>query len=285
MTHWTGADVKPGGWLWEDENDKYGQGYLRQRMAYTVNYEDIDDDYRILDPSSFLPIEDQNGFGACQGYAISTGTEISIVLATGKHWQLSGYGAYIQSQLKSNIRSDRGSMCLDGCIVARDEGLAPVSAWDRPAQYTQRFPPGFASAPRAYIEGFSDLTDMDFDALLKHINSRKGAVHFGFPWDNNIDAQVKRDFIVRRFTASGGGHSVEGVGIRDIGYDGKPLNEWMIDVYNSWKTSWGFKGRFLLSRAGWESARNLNTPRMQRTQALGLIGGRSYEAYKPNYGA
>lgn len=141
MTDWSMIpDSRPNvklGWRNDQESTEWLDS-LDEGTPFTVgDYAPMPKD--VVRPSSWLRIEDQNGFGSCQGHALSSCAEIAYWLASGgKVIQLSRWMAYVGTQIIDGIHGDNGSTISGGAELAKTRGICPEDAYPYPRRYTRQ---------------------------------------------------------------------------------------------------------------------------------------------------
>jgi hypothetical protein len=178
-------------------------------------------------------IKDQDGIGACQGYASASCIEKVRWLGGQDYVKLSGDFAY---SLVNGGR-DRGSQLANGFQAASDHGYCPedtpgLRRWEfRKSNMPQA---AFESAKRFRgFEGYYCETEQELYTALALGYVGVIATHVGGAY-SRLD----------RHGISQGGNGVgnHAVCADDLVWNAQ-LGKLMIDSPNSWKTSWGDQGR------------------------------------------
>ena len=191
--------------------------------------------YRIPSREIWGPayIKDQDGRGACQGYASASCIEKIRDLGGQDFVPLSGDFAY---SLVNGGR-DQGSQLINGFRAALEVGYCPE---DTPGlvrwEYRKsRMPQSAFEAAKRFrgFEGFICETEQEFASALAYGWIGVVAVHVSGNY-NRLD----------RYGVSRGGNGVgnHAVCVDDIVWDAE-LGQFKYDSPNSWKTSWGDNGR------------------------------------------
>lgn len=170
----------------------------------------------IAKPSTWLKIEDQNGFGSCQGNDLTTCVEIAYWLASGGDIiQLSRWFAYVATQkLYDGIYGDHGSTISGGARLAEEVGICPEEMLPYPTRrYHQRFDQSHKDAGAPFrLKTFRRMQTVG--DVRKWLDAGLGGISIGVRWGR------------------GGGHAVAIVETNGNDF-----------VYaNSWGEHWGDKG-------------------------------------------
>lgn len=183
----------------------------------------------------------QFSIGSCQGNALTHNMEYCYAQKTGKVLQFSRMYAYIASQIKSNIKGDRGSTLTGGTEVAL-EGIPTEDA----APYTERYPgweyitPAMKEAAKGNcLETHTVISSVD--ALKQYTGSMIGIVQIGIPWNDSM--RPDSNGCIRSFSGGGGGHSVVYAGyVPDSDVGAKSSAGYWFLMLNSWGKQWGKDG-------------------------------------------
>lgn len=175
-----GPPGKPKGWLFEEENYDWIES-LPEGVPFTSNdYEPFRKDFP--KPSTWLRIENQNGFGSCQGHALSSVAEVVYNYATGgKVIQLSRWMAYVGTQIIDGINGDRGSTISGGAKLAETKGICPEHLYPYPSRYVRRV----SAAQYAAAEPFKMRTFVrmrSVEDVVNFVDSMCGAIDIGVRW-------------------------------------------------------------------------------------------------------
>jgi len=178
-------------------------------------------------------IKDQDGIGACQGYASASAIERARWMRGLEHVKLSGDYAYALV----NGGRDNGSQLANGLRACQESGYAPESTpglkrWEwRPT----RIPAAAHQAAKRYrgFEGYVATTEAGLYSGLAQGFVGVIAVHVAGAY-SRLD----------RHGISMGGNGVgnHAVCVDDLVYDAA-FGGLKIDSPNSWKLSWGDRGR------------------------------------------
>lgn len=209
--------VPPGkktGWLWKQEfRNRLWIDSLPKGVPFSyASYEGMP--RTVAKPSTWLRIEDQNGWGSCQGNALSSVVEIAYWLGTGGSIvQLSRWMAYVGTQLIDGIRGDQGSTIAGGAELVRTRGICPEDLYPYPRRYTQRITEEqYAAAEPFKLKTFRRMQTVS--DCRKWLDAGLGAISIGVRWGR------------------GGGHAICLCETDNSDF-----------IYaNSWGTSWGENG-------------------------------------------
>lgn len=204
-------DGKKLGWLIDEENMDWVESLPKGTPFTYSSYRGMPP--TVAKPSTWLKIEDQNGFGSCQGNDLSSCCEIAYWLASaGDIIQLSRWFAYVGTQAIDGIRGDRGSTISGGAELARTRGICPEELYPYPTRYRY----GITQAQYAAAEPYKLSTFRRMQTIgdcRKWLDAGVGAISIGVRWGS-------------------GGHAIclcETDGTDFI-------------FANSWGTSWGENG-------------------------------------------
>ena len=161
--------------------------------------------------SGFLRIENQGSIGSCQGASLTECGEWAYNVGTGKVIQFSKMYAYLTSQMKDNIRGDRGST-LSGGTKAAKEGLCTEAN----APYTRSYPGwGYVTsamrqeAAKYKLKSYTRITQEE--QVKSYLGSGIGAVQIGISWNRSMSPD--RFGLIKSFSSGGGGgHGARGGG-------------------------------------------------------------------------
>lgn len=237
------VDTRVGGWAWQLER------HDRLAMSQASPIEYIKDWDAILasegtNKEAWMPIEDQGNQGSCRGHSLSTAIEDCIVASGGPHVQLSRACGYYETQRIDGIRGDNGSTIEGGCRLAEEVGICLEKDWPYPQRYSPQRPAGYDRVKKYGTAGH--LVMRSAKECLLHV-ANVGPLDFGILWTNSLDSQAARDGIVRSYSPrpSVGGHALAAPCYRLGDWQGKPLPEPGIVIFNSWSPRWGNKGRVI----------------------------------------
>lgn len=180
-----------------------------------------------------IKVKNQGSFGACNGHAVASSTEIARWIAGLDHVDLSAW--FVYAILCNGI--DRGSSIAEGLDLIRREGVCPEAdvPWGtiNPRRLSAQ---SHQHAGRFKVEIGSELRNFD-EMMSATQQGRPG--NFSICADNfgRLDADG-----CPGYSRGECNHAVTyGLGAKK-GRDGK----WMILCLNSWDTSWGLNGYFYI---------------------------------------
>jgi len=178
-------------------------------------------------------VKDQDGIGACQGYASASAVEKARELSGQPYVELSGDFAY---SLVNGGR-DRGSLLIDGFRAAQKYGYAPANTpglvrWE---YRRDRMPAAAFTAAKAFrgFEGFTCDTQQQFASAIALGFVGVVAVHVSGNY-SRMDSNG--------ISLGGNGVGNHAVCVDDIVWDAN-LGDFKYDSPNSWKRTWGVEGR------------------------------------------
>lgn len=182
-------------------------------------------------------IKNQNGIGACQGYASAGALEKARMLGGQKHVPLSGDYAYALV----NGGVDRGSALSAGLKAAQEQGYCPESKTGV-SKWTYRYRQ-FPQSARDAAGGFKG-----FDGVIAK-TEQEMMTCIAYGWPGVVAVQAGRGFTSldkHGISKGGNGRGNHAVQADDAVYDTR-AGIWKIDEPNSWKTSFGEEGRCYLT--------------------------------------
>jgi len=213
------------GYAIESENMEvlYSEGKHTETMLKLAG-EQYPSQNQYADPAPVCPIKDQDGVGACQGFALSSIFAVCYYLKTSQLLNFSAMGLYILSQKEDGLIGRDVGSTLSGGMRAAAKGICLDEAWPFRDTYDPRIPP----VDRPYkLTGSRptndpELIDAAIDAGL--------VVQTGMTWNSELEQEV-----VTSYTGRGarGGHSTYLFGRKENG------NIWH---HNSWGL-WNQDGR------------------------------------------
>lgn len=178
-------------------------------------------------------IKDQNGYGACQGFASAAAVTRARIRRGLNRVDLSGSYAY---SLVNGGR-DRGSMLEDGMRVCAERGYATEATVPRNAIYRTRYDTAKADAEALRFRAFEVYAVRTHDELFS-------ALALGFDCVVAVHADNGFMRLDSRGVAQGGnGSGNHAVSCDGLWWDG----ELIADGYNSWNLSYGKDGRMGLT--------------------------------------
>jgi hypothetical protein len=196
---------------------------------------------RKLDPATWVEFElqdcpakvlDQNGYGACNGFAAVTSLEIARWVAGLPHVDLSPW--YVYAILCNGI--DRGSIISDALKLLQDKGAPPNDyvpyGTIQPRKLSQKAHDNagrFQTEVSATLDTFQEM--MIATQLRRPFNF---SIRVGAGFDD-LDADG-----CPRLSPGVGNHAVAG----GLGAKRARNGEWLIKAQNSWATRWGLNGYF-----------------------------------------
>lgn len=209
-------DGHKAGWLLDDEDEAWFNS-LPEGTPFKAGVDfDAPPAERIF-PSDWIRIENQNGFGSCQGHALSSVMEVAYWIASrGQVTQLSRWMAYVGTQQIDGIRGDQGSTISGGAKLAETYGVCPEEVYPYPRRYTQSISESQYEAAKPYrLRSFRTMRSVE--DVRNWLDAGLGGISIGVRWGS-------------------GGHAIA---ILEVLRDGSGVN-----VANSWGTSWGKSGWF-----------------------------------------
>lgn len=239
-------DGHKSGWLIDNEDQSWIDS-LEVGVPFTYgDYQPVQD--VLTKPSEWLRIEDQNGFGSCQGHALSTVCEIAYYNASkGDITQLSRWFAYVGTQKIDGIRGDQGSTISGGAELAKRYGICPEELYPYPRSYTYTISQAQYDAAAPFKLKTARRMET-VDDVRNWLDGGMGGINIGVRW-------------------GGGGHAIAIVETQGSSFK----------VANSWGTSWGDNGYLT-----WTEREMSQKLRESYTVAIGLtdmeeIKPREYE--------
>lgn len=195
---------------------------------------------RVIDSEEWTPareifgpewIKDQDGRGACQGYASASALERIRHSAGLDHVELSGDAAYALV----NGGRDSGSMLYKGLEAAQETGYPPADLVPRWEYRKNRIPQtAWLESPRfRAFEGYQASTEAELYTGLAMGFYGVNALHVGRSFGSLDKYGV---------SLAGNGRGNHAVCMDDLVYD-RQMGGFKIDEANSWKISWGDNGR------------------------------------------
>jgi len=151
------------------------------------------------DPSPITPVKDQDGVGACQGFALSSIFGVCYFLATGQVANFSALGLYILSQKEDGLLGRDVGSTLSGGMRAAAKGICLDEDWPFSDRYDSRIP----AVDRPYkLTGSKPTSDPEL--INAAIDSGNAVVQTGLSWNSELEQEV-----VTQYTGRGarGGHS------------------------------------------------------------------------------
>lgn len=182
-------------------------------------------------------VEDQNGFGACQGHAVTSVNEWAQYLQTGEIVELSRWMGYVGTQKIDRLSGDVGSTIWGGSTLMLEYGVCPEADFPYPRSYSQRITEEQYKAALPYrLKTRRKISSVE-DARA-WVGGRVGGISIGVAW-------------------GGGGHA-----IAILHYDKDADTFWYL---NSWSERWGTRGW-----GKWTSRELAQKFRENYTRAVGM---------------
>jgi len=192
-------------------------------------------------------IYDQGQLGSCTANAIGAAVEFEqMKQGLPKIFIPSRLFIYYNERvLEGSVASDSGAQIRDGIKTVGSAGVCPETDWPYvPSKFAQK-PPA-----TCYKEAIQ-FRALNYQRVARDLNQMKGCLASGYPfvfgfsvYDSFESAKVAKTGIVP-MPASGeqnlGGHAVMAVGYDD--------RKQMFIVRNSWGSTWGLKGYFMIPYA------------------------------------
>ena len=180
-------------------------------------------------------IGNQGRVGACNGFSCAKALErLRWLRGLRPRIKLSGFDAYSQM----NGGRDQGSALGDGMKILGANGVSPEELNPSNAYYTNQIPAA-AKAARSRFKGFEcfavdDELELATGLLLGFVGVV--AVHAGGSFDR-LDGNG--------ISQGGNGPGNHSVGVDDVKL--APDGTLLFDMFNSWTTNWGDRGRCYLT--------------------------------------
>jgi hypothetical protein len=192
-----------------------------------------------------IKIKDQNGYGACNGFAAATSFEYAMWLATGNYVPMSGW--FVYAKLCNGW--DVGSSIADALTLLRDEGVSREDLVQYGIINPRRLSAeANADAKRNRIEiGSKPTTWAEVMTCAQRRQIMNISVSVGGGFDN-----LDEDGVPQGMAWTGAGNHAITTGLGVVRGKG---GRWLIDCQNSWSEKWGRKGKFRLSEAMWTRQR------------------------------
>lgn len=198
-----------------------------------------------VDPRAEMPEPyDQGSLGSCTAHAYAGAVEYDDILNGGSLGTPSRLAIYYGERLREGTAStDAGAMGHDAFKDGRKYGVASEALWPYDISKFNVPPPGTYLDARASHKVRDYRHPAQAEVALKRVLSNRQTVEFGFTvYESFESAEVARTGIVPmpgRGEEVLGGHAV-----LLIGYLAEHPGYFL--VRNSWGTSWGLGGYFLM---------------------------------------
>lgn len=183
-------------------------------------------------PADVIKIKDQDGAGACNGFATAMALQMARFVQGMDHVELSGW--YVYGRLVHG--RDTGSNILQAYDLVGTEGCSPEEYVPYGEFNDRRFSAeAKAAAPRFRLEFGEKLTT--FRQMVSHV-MLGGCLNYSLHVGNNFNNLDEDD--VPGISRGPGNHAVAG------GLSLKKSKKWgwMPGGINSWRDTWGNRGRF-----------------------------------------
>lgn len=183
---------------------------------------------------------DQNGYGACNGFAAAESVEEAEWVAGLPFVRLSGWQIY--ADLCGGV--DRGSSIAEALQLLMTRGVCPDALVPYGTINPNRISAAARQAATHRIE-IGNRLPQSFAALMSVVQ-RRGSANFSVCVGANFD-QLDSDGVVG-FTSGYGNHAIStALGAKRSRRDGR----WLLKFRNHWRPSWGLNG------FGWVDARHV----------------------------
>ena len=190
-------------------------------------------------------IRDQGHLGACTGFGCCRGVELAHALAGSPITVRSPLWLYWQERwIEHTILEDAGAMPRDGLAVAKKVGIAPEVDWPYvPSEFTMAPPQDLANAAPAEIGGYYRCNNV---YEVKQALANKHPVVAGIQvWESFESDEVAQTGVIPLPNTD----TEELLGGHCICFEGYNDTTGEIIAANSWGTSWGSAGYFVLPYA------------------------------------
>lgn len=196
----------------------------------------------LIDPTTWLKIEDQQQTSSCVGHAGSSAAEVVYWFATkGQEIQLSRWWAYITAQRIDGLEGrDQGAM-ISGVVQALEKsGICLEELCKFTGQYFSKLPA--EAAPDAETRQVMKHVQIESSqAAVDWIGGGMGAVIVGVPCgDKMMNVKDTLDTV----DEGGGGHA-----LAVVGYN---LKAQKLRIPGSWGTQYANKGSFWVTFKGFD---------------------------------
>ena len=180
-------------------------------------------------------IKDQNGIGACNGYAGASVLERAFYLRGNGRIKLSGDGLYAAI----NGGRDQGSMLDDGMDWIQKNGIPPEDLVPRHEWRKNRIPAEAYEQGKRFLGFECYAADSEPELLTGLALGFVGVVatHVSGNYSSLNGEGISQ---------GGNGPGNHAVGVDDAKYSTRS-GQFLIDKFNSWSTRWGDMGRCYLS--------------------------------------
>lgn len=205
-----------------------------------------------LDPRGWMNVENQKRTNSCVGQSVTTVGELCGVIADGNKVQLSRTWAYLSSQDASGYIGRDAGADLDGATRAAERGF--------PLESDFRWFDDYASMLREYRSRKAEILagslyklqgEVTIDTgqeALDFLGGWTGAIQIGAAWPG---FQLQNGWEIHDYNPRNvsGGHAYSVLGYL-------PMPDWPMKLgllgVNSWDTTWGNKGWFLMKIPAFE---------------------------------
>jgi C1A family cysteine protease len=192
------------------------------------------------------PIYDQGQLGSCTANSIGAAFEFDQMKQKEKSFMPSRLFIYYNERvIEGTVSSDAGAQIRDGIKSINQQGVCPETDWPYVITKFAAKPP-----PKAFTDGAKNKAIL-YQRIARTLPQMKACIAGGYPWvfgftvyESFESAQVAQTGIVPMPGSNEqvlGGHAVLCVGYDD--------SQQRFIVRNSWGTSWGVQGYFLMPYA------------------------------------
>jgi C1A family cysteine protease len=193
--------------------------------------------------SEFSPVYDQGQLGSCTANAIAGAIEFDQRKQGTKEFTPSRLFIYYNERaIEGTVRQDAGAQIRDGVKSVATLGAPPETDWAYDiSKFTQKPP------KQAYTDAKSDLVTK-YARVTQDLTQMRGCLAEGYPFvfgftvyesfESQAVAKTGKMAMPKTGEAVVGGHAVVAAGYQD--------DQRIFIVRNSWGSTWGLNGYFLM---------------------------------------